>query len=213
VSVRGWDKSEVQYVVTEVASRRGPTEILEDGNSSFVTVKVFNHADRASAPPMLQNPDRVRIEVFVPRKSNISIATDSEIRLEGVSGQIELKGEDNSINIRDVDGNMTLAADEAQVRVIGFKGDLTSHTACGDVFLEGDFRKLTARATDGTVTLTLPADTNATVTSNTEVESDGVDVIRENDRTWRLGKGGAKYNFDFNEGKLVVRTADSISSH
>jgi hypothetical protein len=108
---------------------------------------------------------------------------------------------------------MTLAADEAQVRVIGFKGDLTSHTACGDVFLEGDFRKLTARATDGTVTLTLPADTNATVTSNTEVESDGVDVIRENDRTWRLGKGGAKYNFDFNEGKLVVRTADSISSH
>ncbi len=214
VSVRGWDKSEVQYVVTEIASRRGgPTEILEDGNSSFVTVKVFNHSDRSPAPPMMQNLDRVRIEVFVPRKSNLKIVTDSEIRLEGVSGEIDLKGDDESINIRDVDGNMNLAADEAQVRVIGFKGDLTSQTACGDVFLEGDFKRLSARATDGTVTLTLPADANATLTSNTEVESDGVEVIRENDRTWRLGKGGAKYDFDFNEGKLVVRTADSISSH
>ena len=81
------------------------------------------------------------------------------------------------------------------------------------MFLEGDFKKLSAKATDGTVTLTVPTDANATFTSNTEVESEGLEVVRENDRTWRLGKGGTKYNFDFNEGKLVVRSADAVNTY
>ncbi|HEX6124474.1 MAG TPA: DUF4097 family beta strand repeat-containing protein [Pyrinomonadaceae bacterium] len=212
VSVRGWDKPEVQYVVTELAGRRGQTStVTENHTNSTVTLKVVNNA--GSAIPGFQfNPERVRIEVFVPRKSNLRIATDGEIRLDGVSGNIELQGEDESINIRDVDGSLTLNAEQAQVRVIGFKGNLDSHTACGDVYLEGDFKRLSAKATDGTVTLTVPNDANATLTSNTEIETEGVEVIREDERTWKLGRGGSKYDFDFNDGKLVVRSASSMSS-
>lgn len=216
VTVRGWDKSDVQYVVTEVAGRRGqPAAITETHDSSSVTLKVVNNTSISVSPSFGYqfSPDRVRIEVFVPRKANLKIATDGEIRLDGVSGNIELKGADESINVRDVDGSLSLSADEALVRVIGFKGDMNSQTACGDVFLEGDFTKLSAKATDGTVTLTVPTDANATFTSNTVVESEGLEVVRENDRTWRLGKGGTKYNFDFNEGKLVVRSADAVNTH
>ena len=214
VTVRGWDKGDVQYVVTELAGRRSqPAVVTETHNSSSVTLKVVNSTTTNRMPPTLATPERVRIEVFVPRKSNLKIITDGEIRLDGVSGNIELKGEDESINVRDVDGMLNLSANEAQVRVIGFKGDLESQTECGDVFLEGDFKKLTAKATDGTVTLTLPGDANATLTSNTEIEADGVKVVREDDHTWRLGNGGSKYNFDFNEGKLVVRSTASVSSY
>jgi DUF4097 and DUF4098 domain-containing protein YvlB len=214
VSVRGWDKSDVQYVVTEVAGRRGkPVLMTETHDNSSVTLKITNNADPHQLPGFQNNPERVRVEVFVPRKSNLKIVTDGEIRLDGVSGEIELKGDDEAINIRDVDGNLNLSADEAQVRVIGFRGDLVSQTACGDVFLEGDFHKLTAKATDGTVTLTLPGDTNATVTSNTEVESEGVEVVREDDHTWRVGKGGSRFNFDFNEGKLIVRSIAAVNSN
>jgi hypothetical protein len=216
VTVRGWDKSDVQYVVTEVAGRRGqPAAITETHDGSSVTLKVVNNTSVSVSPSFGYqfSPDRVRIEVFVPRKANLKIATDGEIRLDGVSGNIELKGADESINVRDVDGTLSLSADEGLVRVIGFKGDLTSQTACGDVFLEGDFKKLSAKATDGTVTLTVPNDANATFTSNTVVESEGLDVVRENERTWRLGTGGTKYNFDFNEGKLVVRSADAVSTY
>ena len=213
VSIRGWDKEEVSYVVTEMATRRkAPAQVIEDHNSSFVTLKVINN-EGGSSPSFQLDPERVRIEVFVPRKSNLKIITDREIRLDGVSGEIELKGDDGAINIRDVDGNLNLVADEAQVRVIGFKGDFDSQTACGDVFLEGNFKKLSARATDGTVTLTLPNDANATLTSNTPVESDGIDVVQEDDQTWRVGKGGAKYNFNFNDGKLVVRSTEAVSSN
>ena len=215
VTVRGWDKPDVQYVVTEVAGRRGqPAVITETHDSSSVTLKVVNNTSVSVSPSFGYqfSPDRVRIDVFVPRKANLKIATDGEIRLDGVSGNIELKGADESINVRDVDGSLSVLADEALVRVIGFKGDLNSQTACGDVFLEGDFKTLSAKATDGTVTLTVPNDANATFTSNTVVESEGLEVVREDERTWRLGKGGTKYNFDFNEGKLVVRSSDAVNT-
>ena len=214
VTVRGWDKTNVQYVVTEVAGRRSqPSVVTESHTSSSVTLKVVNSTEAFPSFGNQLDPERVRIEIFVPRKANLKIVTDGEIRLDGVSGDIELKGADESINVRDVDGTLSLTAGEALVRVIGFKGDLTSQTACGDVFLEGDFRKLSAKATDGTVTLTLPSDANATFTSNTDVESQGVEVVRENERTWRLGKGGSKYSFDFNEGKLVVRSSASVNTY
>jgi DUF4097 and DUF4098 domain-containing protein YvlB len=216
VSVRGWDKAEVQYVVTEVAGRRGqPATVTEERKDSVVTLKVVNNSGGAAFPiPAFQlSPERVRIEVYVPKKSNIKIITDGEIRLDGVSGDIELKGEDESINVRDVDGRLNLAANEARVRVIGFKGDFDSQTACGDVFLEGDFRKLSAKATDGTVTLTLPENANASFVSNTEVEGEGVDIIQEDEHTWRLGSGGSRFNFDFNDGKLVVRSSAAMNSN
>jgi DUF4097 and DUF4098 domain-containing protein YvlB len=214
VTVRGWDKSEVHYVVTEVAGRRSrPTQITESHDTSSVTLKVVNTTTGASNFGFQLNPERVRIEVFVPRKANLKIVTDGEIRLDGVSGEIELKGEDEPINVRDVDGSLSLSSEEALVRVIGFTGDLSSQTACGDVFLEGDFKKLSAKAADGTVTLTVPTDANATFTSNTEIESDGVEIVRENGNTWRLGKGGAKYTFGLTDGRLVVRGAATISTY
>lgn len=214
VTVRGWDRAEVQYVVTELASRRrAPAVVTEDHNASFVNLKIVNNAGPLPSPGLEVNTERVRVEVFVPRKSNLKIVSDGEIRLDGVSGEIELEGDDESINIRDVDGNLSLVADEAQVRVIGFKGDFDSQTACGNVFLEGDFKKLTAKATDGIVTLTMAPNANATFISNTEVESEGVELAREDENTWRLGKGGARYNFDFNEGKLVLRSIATVSSN
>jgi DUF4097 and DUF4098 domain-containing protein YvlB len=213
ISVRGWDKPEVQYVVTEVAGRRSqPATVTETHDASSITLKIVNTVVSRPGFGFQTDPERVHIQMFVPRKANLKVTTDGEIRLDGVSGDIELTGDDESINVRDVDGNMSVVADEALVRVIGFKGDLNSKTACGDVYLEGDFRKLSAQATDGTVTLTLPDDANATLTSNTDIESEGVDVVREGDRTWRLGKGGSRYNFDFNEGKLVVRSSSSVST-
>lgn len=214
LTVRGWDKPEVQYVVTEVAGRRSqPATVTDSQDSSSVTIKVVNTADAISPFDLQSNPERVRIEVYVPRKADLKITSDGEIRLDGVSGDIQLKGGDESINIRDVDGSLSLTANEALVRVIGFRGELTSQTECGDVYLEGDFRKLSAKATDGTVTLTMPSDANATFTSNTAVESEGVEVVQENDHTWRMGKGGSNYKFDFNEGRLVVRSSATVNTN
>ena len=215
VRVRGWDKPEVQYVVTEIARRRDrePVTVSESNKDSNITLNVTNPNDDSRPFGAFGDEERVRIDVFVPRKSNLKIVTDGEIRLDGVSGDIDLKGEDEAINVRDADGQLKLTAADGQVRVIGFKGDLNSQTADGDVFLEGDFQKLTAKAGDGTVFLTVSENTSASIVSNTDVEGEGVNVTKASDNLWRIGQGGTKYNFDFADGKLVVRCASLISSY
>ena len=215
VRVRGWDKPEVQYVVTEIARRRDrePVTVTESNKDSNIALNVTNPNSDGHQFPGFDDVERVRIDVYVPRKSNLKIITDGEIRLDGVSGDIDLKGEDESINVRDSDGRLNLTAADGQVRVIGFKGDFSSQTVDGDVFLEGDFQKLTAKAGDGTVFLTVPDNTNASIVSNTDVEGEGLNVTQASDNLWRLGQGGTKYNFDFSNGKLVVRCGQLMSSN
>jgi DUF4097 and DUF4098 domain-containing protein YvlB len=214
VKVRGWDRSEVQYVVTEIAGRRDrePITVGESNSDSEVTIKVTN-PNEEMRNDLYNSRDRVRIEVFVPRKSNLKIDTDGEIRLDGVSGDVELKGQDESINVRDVDGRMHVATESGQVRIIGFKGQLDSNTTDADVYLEGSFDKLTSKAVNGTVMLTVPQDSNAKFKSNTEIESDGIELKRENETTWTLGRGGVTYNFDVADGKVIVRNADLLNSY
>ena len=214
VKVRGWDRSEVQYVVTEIAGRRDrePITVGESNSDSEVTIKVTN-PNEEMRNDLYNSRDRVRVEVFVPRKSNLRIDTDGEIRLDGVSGDVELKGQDESINVRDVDGRMHVATESGQVRIIGFKGQLDSNTTDADVYLEGSFDKLTSKAVNGTVMLTVPQDSNAKFKSNTEIESDGIELKRENETTWILGRGGVTYNFDVADGKVIVRNADLLNSY
>ncbi|HKX83058.1 MAG TPA: DUF4097 family beta strand repeat-containing protein, partial [Pyrinomonadaceae bacterium] len=154
-----------------------------------------------------------RVEVFVPRKSNLRIDTDGEIRLDSVTGEIELKGDEESINIRDAGGNMKVATNSGEVRVIGFRGGFDAKMAEGDVYLEGDFDKLSANVANGTVVLTLPQDADAKITSTKEVETEGIELIRDNDYTWRLGKGSRRYDFDFGDGNLIVRSADVVNTY
>jgi hypothetical protein len=215
VRVRGWDKSEVQYVVTEIARRRDrqPVTVSESNKDSEITLRVTN--PNTERRPFLGPADaeRVRIEVFVPRKSDLRIVTNGEIRLDGVSGDIELKGEDEAINVRDADGKLSLTTGDGQVRVIGFTGEFDSQTADGDVFLEGNFRKLAAKAGDGSIYLSLPENANASLYSNTEVEAEGVNLEHEEGKAWQIGRGGPKYNFTFVNGNLVVRCASLITSN
>jgi DUF4097 and DUF4098 domain-containing protein YvlB len=215
VKIRGWDKPEVQYILTQSSNRRNTTAIgvgeAHSDSAVTLTVQIPNTAGRSDS--FFDRSAPARIEVFVPRKTNLKVTTDGEIRLDGVSGEIDLEGGNESINIRDVDGKLHLAAAEAQVRLIGFKGEFDSQTDCGDVYLEGDFAKLTAKATEGTITLTLPENANANFISNTEVETDGLNIVQEDDTKWRLGRGGADYKFDFTDGKLVVRNASVVNAY
>lgn len=285
VIVRGWDKSEVKYVVTSLSGRgRSPVDVEETQNNSEISLKVKSDVSgkkgrffyntltpsvkvvpkdvenvninedqavveykdgkterydltnsteksafekkygRITPPPpapdigfdfdLAYDGNRsVRIEVFVPRKSNLKITSDGEIRLDGVTGDIDLKGDDESINIRDSGGKLHVAATDGQIRVIGFKGEFDSVTEDADLYLEGDFVKFRSKAGDGTIMLTLPGDTDAKFKANTEIESDGVELEKEDDTTWRLGNGGTIFNFEVADGKVIVRNADVINTY
>jgi hypothetical protein len=215
VSVRGWDKPTVKYAVTQFSDRRNkqPIQLNESHSDSAVNLKIVNSDEDAQNGNFLNDMTGIRVEIFVPRKSNLMIKSNGEIRLVGVSGQIELTGGDEPINVRDVDGELRLTNEDGLVRLVGFRGALDANTADGDIFLEGDFERLSANAGDATIVLTLPETANASILSNTEIEANGLTANAKGENAWQIGKGGPKYNFTFSEGKLVLRNLSQLSTY
>lgn len=217
VKVTGWDKQEVRYVVTRVASSRAPSPIVltDMQDNSGVTLKVVNKDDDAQAGYFSDDVIGVRVEVFVPKKSDLKIITNGEIRLEGVTGDIDLSGADEAINVRDVGGNLHLTSAEARVRIVGFKGALDAVTGEGELYLEGDFEKLSATASDGNIILTLPGDVNADIESDIEAISiEDLPAPKEvSEGHWRFGRGGAKYKFTVGNGDVLVRNLNTIKGN
>lgn len=215
VSIKGWDKSEVSYALTKISKIPGqkPIELTAEQNGSDVFIKL-NDRDGDAVQGMLFNElNNLRLEVFVPRKSNLKVVTGGAIRLEGVSGEIDLQGEDEAVNVRDVDGRLSVGTADGRIRLIGFKGAFDGKTGDGEMNLEGDFQSLNALASDGTIVLTLREDANAVVEANTEIEIENFNLTREkaDAKVWRAGKGGARYRFSVDEGKVVVRGENSTN--
>jgi DUF4097 and DUF4098 domain-containing protein YvlB len=210
VRVHGWDKQEVQYAVTQYDNSRNstPLQITENHNDSAVNIKITNNdPDRPSKDPL------THIDVFVPRKSNLKIISNGEIRLEGVSGDLDITGSNEPVNIRDSQGKLSITNCDGRVRVIGFEGDVTARTSDGDVYLEGNFSKLTAKAQDGNFTVTLPANTNADISANTDLETDGFDIPKRGSNSWRMGSGGSKFDFNLGDGQLLIRNSTVLSQN
>jgi len=181
VAVKGWDKSEVQYRVVQFsdARRSGPLNITEDHTDSAVNIRVLNPEAGQQKGMFFDGSPDVRIEVYVPRKSNLKINASGAIRLEGVSGDVELTGSEESINVRDVDGKMHVSSTDGRIRVIGFKGEIEAESGDGMINLEGDFSRLSANAEGGDVTLTVPESLQANLDSNcSDIHGDGISVTR-----------------------------------
>lgn len=211
VIIRGGAQKEVRYVLSESGNARtmSPANISEEQNGPEITIKVSGDASSVRSGGLF-NAERVRLEIYLPRESNVKVTSDGEIRLSGVSGTLDVKGSDSPIDIRDSQGKLTLDADDGQVRVIGFNGEFESNTIDANVFLEGAFERISSKAEDGVITLTLPDTASASLTSNSEIETFNIGPPRERSRTLRLGSGDKKYDFEFANGKLLVRSASAL---
>ena len=213
VRVRGWDRQEVKYVLTEISDRRmnSQADVKEDQTSSGITLKVIT--DDAGRGLRLEDGRGTRIEVYVPRRSDLKIISDGEIRLEGVSGEIDLDGEDGAIDVRESDGKLNVTNADGVVRVIGFKGDLVAKTTDGEVYLDGDFNQIRADAVDGIFVLTLPENLDAEVKAPVgQVEGDELPgVTKPSENVWKFGRGSRKYIFNSIDGSVVLRSRSLIA--
>lgn len=216
VAVRSWDKNEVQYRVTQFARPRSsrPLAVSETHTDSSVTLRVKDTDDDRDRQ-LFNDRKQVRIEIFVPRRSDVKITSGGEIRVDGVSGDLQLFGDDETINVRDAEGRLKVVSTDGRIRVIGFRGEIDSETGDGAISLEGKFEQLRARADDGTITLTLAEDADAEIETNCpDMVGDGIDLVRTGSTDqlsrYRLGKGGPLYKLE-TEGSITVRGNRSIS--
>ena len=216
VTVKGWDKSEVQYRVVQFSDPRHPDslKITDEHSDGAVNIRVQDPDTGTPRAEFFDGVRNTRIEVYVPRKSNLKITADGDIRLEGVSGDVELNGGDESINVRDVDGKMHVSSSDGRIRVIGFKGDIVAESSDGMINLEGDFSGLSARADGGAVTLTLPEGLHANLDATcSEIRGEGVPVTRtggdEKLSHYRIGNGGPLFRVETN-GEIRVRGSNLL---
>lgn len=213
VKVTGWNKSEVAYSVTQYGNSRNssPVNVVAGNSESTVNINVDHPDDRSG--PFWNNSNGVRVEVFVPKKSNLKVTTSGELRVDGVSGNLELTGADEMINVRDSDGRLKLTNGDGQIRVIGFSGEVDSKTGDGEVFLEGQFSRINGNAANGSYILTVPDNPNADIKANIEaltVENLKVPTT-VSEGYWRFGTGGPKYTFNVSDGCVTVRSSASLT--
>jgi hypothetical protein len=211
VYVRGWDRPEVQYSIVRVA-RSGEQKTLNytaDHSDSEVKIRV-NEADMDDDSGLSQ----VRVEVFVPKKSNLRILTNKEIRVEGVSGDLNLTGEAEAINVRNADGKLSVATTEGNIRVIGFNGEIRSNSECGSISLEGVFNKINAETATGTIVLTLAEDANADIEANKKINTEGFDLTAfgDDETRRRIGEGGTVFHLNSVEGEILIRNSKTLNA-
>ena len=213
VRVRGWDNAEVKYSLTQLKAGRSDASpvVTQDQTDSTVTLKV-TETDESIAVPFMGGSTRTLIEVLVPRRSNLKIVSDGEIRLDGVSGELEIVGGDEPVNVRDSDGKLSVTNEDGRVRVIGFSGDVTAQTGDGDIYLEGSFSKLIGRGSAGTFVVTLPTDASADIMANTDVESNGLELLDKGNNHWKLGSGGPSYSFQTSNGEVIIRSSSTLGT-
>lgn len=216
VNVRGWDRNEVKYSIAKVSTERNPVPIQStaDHTDSSVNIKVDN--DSSARRPGFNNntSTRVLVEVYVPKKSNLRIVTNREIRLENVSGELELNGSEGAVNVRDSDGKLRVSSDCGNIRVIGFQGEVDVKTIAATVSLEGSFTKISGVSESGSFVLTLPENANADILANVEaISADDLPALKQiSEGSWRFGKGGAKYNFTVAVGQIFIRTGGALKA-
>ncbi len=216
VSVRGWDKPEVQYFVTRISrtSFQTPFDFKAEQNGQDISIKAVGGANTAG----FNEAGTMRLEIYVPKKSNLKIVAGGEIRLEGITGEIDLSGADSAINVRDAGGKIQIASNDGEVRVIGFRGEISAKSFDGAIALEGDFQKLSAQTFNGNIILTLPDGANINIESNQDnVQADGIRLAAtgsgQNVHNWKVGGGGANHRLSTTDGQIFIRSAGIIKTN
>ena len=221
VNVHAWDKPEVMYTAVKRATdaremqglklqalaNGGEVTIRADFDKSFARVyrteggRVVSYSSNASA----------EFDVYVPRNSTLLVSTgDGRLRVDGVSGELDLRTGDGSIDVTGAKGRLRVETGDGRIRVENFEGDAEARTGDGRITLDGNFRSLTARTGDGGISLTLPEGANATVETNAEsVYNDGI-AVAETDaesrvRRWRVGSGGQLLSLRTGDGQIILR--------
>jgi DUF4097 and DUF4098 domain-containing protein YvlB len=184
----------------------GEVTIRADFDKSFARV-YSEHGGRVT----YSSNASAEFDLYVPRNAALFVSSgDGRLRVDGVSGELELRTGDGSIDVTAARGRLRAETGDGRIRVENFEGEAEAHTGDGRITLDGNFRGLAARTGDGTISLTLPEGANATVETNAEsVSNDGVAVAETDSesrvRRWRVGSGGQLLTLRTGDGQIILR--------
>ncbi|HEU4712828.1 MAG TPA: DUF4097 family beta strand repeat-containing protein [Pyrinomonadaceae bacterium] len=208
ITVHAWDQPEVNVVAVKQATDKQAMNNIrlqadqKDANVS-VTTK-FNGRERKmkiGGGDAYSKGAYIDLEINVPRNANVNLSTgDGSLTISGVSGELKLKTSDGAIQVRDGRGQLTANTSDGRIQIVNFDGDVEAKDM-GDqgINAEGRFAKFSATTGGGSIALSVPADANVTIETDTaNINNEGLAVTEEkltsNARRLKVGNGGNVFN-------------------
>lgn len=207
VTVRGWDKPEVQYTATTRSDEEDAfkqVSILTHQHGPTVTIAAKNELHRNAS---------VAFEVFVPRQAALHVSSgDGAVTVDGISGDITLRSGGGAIEVSNSGGQLQVNTGDGTIQISKFDGQVDARTGDGAIALDGNFKALSARTGDGEISLTVPAGSSFTIETNLpdEISNEGFTVAEDITRSprlkrWKIGNGGQVFVLRSGEGKIFLR--------
>ena len=149
--------TEGDEVVVEI-EKRGPTREAVDAlvvsssqDGSRIELEVKPPAESLAGLGFDRSPS-ARLIVSVPRRANVTARTgDGSIRIDSVSGRLELRTGDGSIRATNVTGDLRLHTGDGSINVDRAEGTLDLDTGDGGVDVRGKLTAVKMRTGDGSI--------------------------------------------------------------
>jgi DUF4097 and DUF4098 domain-containing protein YvlB len=155
IEIQAWDKPDVTIEIEKRGATREAVDGLEiksaqEGNRIELEVK-RPRAESFSGFGFHQSAS-ARLIVSAPRDVNvIARSGDGSIRIERVSGRLELRTGDGSIKASDVEGELILNTGDGSVTVDGARGTIDLDTGDGGVNVTGRLTAVKLHTGDGSI--------------------------------------------------------------
>ena len=155
IEIQSWDKPEI---VIEI-EKRGPTktaleelQVISEQKGRVIELEVKRPRQESFRGIGLHRTAYARLIVNVPRETDIRARSgDGSIRIERISGRIDLRTGDGSIRASDVSGELTLDSGDGSITVDQAEGKLRLDTADGSVNVSGKLSALALHTGDGSI--------------------------------------------------------------
>ena len=155
IQIQSWDRSDVLIEI----EKRGPSkaavdalQVIVNQNGNVIDVEVKRPKRETFRGMSFQQAAHARLVVTVPRTTNIRARSgDGSIKIQEVSGRIELRTGDGSIRASEVSGEVSLDTGDGSVIVERSEGRLTVETGDGSVHVTGRFGAVKLHTGDGSV--------------------------------------------------------------
>ena len=206
VEVSTWDRDEIEIV----ADKRVKSGSEGRAEEAFEALKVVIDESADGITVSTEYPkskggwfgnvnSQVRYSIRVPKRADLELETvNGKVMVEGVEGQIGLETTNGGIRVEDAGGSVT------------------ARTTNGSIDCElrevGDDEDMDFRTTNGSITLTLPSDVQASLSARTTNGSVSTDfpvtvqgTFRKNRLEGDLNGGGASLELKTTNGSIKIR--------
>jgi DUF4097 and DUF4098 domain-containing protein YvlB len=155
IQIQSWDRP---GVVIEI-EKRGPTkssieelQITSEQKGNVIELEVKRPRNESFSGIGLNRSASARLIVNVPREADIRARSgDGSIRIERITGRIDLRTGDGSISVSEVSGQVTLDTGDGSITVTGAEGKLTADTGDGSVNVSGSLSAIKLHTGDGSI--------------------------------------------------------------